>query len=176
MPLAIPQAIATVLMPTTASSAVEEANTRTSSICRVSIAFTAIGGLLFGLLLTWLLPLVFGPAYKYSVLLVWVLLPGALAFVLPKVVAADLCGRGRAEYASYGSFGGLLATVILDLLLIPRFGALAAAAISSVVYLGQAVYFLRCFSRVSGVPLRQVIIPTRDDIADSCSFIEACCA
>ena len=37
------------------------------------------------------------------------------------------------------------------------------AAISIVVYTGQAVYFLRCFCRVSGVPARQVILPTGED-------------
>jgi len=160
----IPQAIATVLMPTTASSGVQEANQRTSRICRVSVAFTVVGGVLFALVSTWLVPFLFGQAYKRSVLLIWVLLPGTLAFVLPKVIAADLCGRGRAEYASYASFGGLLATIVLDLLLIPRFGALAAAAISSVVYIAQAIYFVACFCVLSGVPPEQVIVQTWSDV------------
>ena len=51
-----------------------------------------------------------------------------------KVLANELAGRGYPHYNSAVSAMALVVTLLLDVLLIPRWGAMGAAAASSVAY------------------------------------------
>lgn len=169
----IPQAMATVLMPTTANSDTKEANERTLRLCRISIVFSAFGGLFLGIVAVWAIPLFLGAQFKSSVILIWILLPGVITFVLSKIIAADLIGRGYPEYASYVSSGGLLATGFLDIMFIPRYGLPSAAAISSVVYGSQSAYLVMCLCRVSNLSFREVLIPRKKDFSFAVTALTA---
>ncbi len=159
----IPQAIATVLMPTTANSNASDANQRTLRLCRISIIGSILGGLMLGIAAAWAIPFFLGAQFKSSVILIWILLPGVITFVLSKIIAADLIGRGYPEYASYVSTGGLSATALLDILFIPKYGLPSAAVISSIVYASQSAYLVMCFCRVSRLSLREVVVPRKED-------------
>src|SRR6185369_7923630 len=78
-------------------------------------------------------------------------------------VAADLTGRGYIQYASYGSIMAFAGTAVLDLLLIPRFGLMAAPASSSLVYISESIYLINRFSAVSGVRYKDIFLITRAD-------------
>jgi len=159
----IPQAIATVLMPVTSSSAAEAATTRTSRICRLSIALGVSSGLAVAAAAPLLIPRFLGMEYRKSVSLIWILLPGAISFVCAKILAADLSGRGRPEFGSYAALGGLIVTIPLNLVLVPSYGALASAAISSAVYFLEAIYLMACYSRLTMISLPSLLVPRRKD-------------
>jgi O-antigen/teichoic acid export membrane protein len=96
--------------------------------------------------------------------LIWLLLPGAVSFIYAKILAADLSGRGRPEFGSYTAFGGLVVTVVGNVLLVPRFGAVAAAGISSLAYLGEAIYLVNRYSKVVSVSYSSLLLPRLEDI------------
>jgi hypothetical protein len=96
--------------------------------------------------------------------MLWVLLPGIVLFMVEKVVAADLTGRGYIQYASYGSIMAFSGTAIMDLVLIPRFGIMAAPVSSSLVYIGESIYLINRFSAVSGVRYKDIFLMTRADL------------
>ena len=88
----------------------------------------------------------FSPAY--SALLV--LLPGVVLLGGGKVLTNELAGRGYAHYNSINSGLALVATLVLDVLLIPRYGITGAALASSIAYalnLMTALVFYRLVSR-----------------------------
>ena len=159
----VPQAVATVLMPVTGSSQITEATSRTSRICRLSVAFGLIAGLAAAAVAPIAIPRLLGPEYSKSISMVWLLLPGAVSFICAKILAADLSGRGRPEFGSYAALGGLLVTVPMNLVLVPLYGATASAAISSVVYFTQAVYLLFCFRRLTLASFSSLLVPRRRD-------------
>jgi len=68
-----------------------------------------------------------------------VLLPGVVLLGGAKVLTNEIAGRGYPHYNSVNSGLALILTVILDLVLIPRYGALGAALASSLAY--TAIFF-----------------------------------
>ncbi len=160
----LPSTLATVLLPTTAGSSDAVANLRTARLCRLLTFFGLIGGVGVALLAPWVLPLIAGPTFSASVPLLWALLPGIVLFMVEKVVSADLTGRGYLKYASYGSLIAFSSTMVLDLLLIPRYGVMAAAVSSSVVYIAETIYLLNRFVAVSGVRYRDLFLFTWSDL------------
>jgi O-antigen/teichoic acid export membrane protein len=98
------------------------------------------------------LPAVFGPAFHDAVVPACVLLLGLAVEGAAAVSTAYLCGRGRPGANSLGMGLGVLVTVVLDLALIPRLGALGAAAASSAAYLTTTCLLVFLALRLSRRP------------------------
>jgi O-antigen/teichoic acid export membrane protein len=107
----------------------------------------------------------YGPSFRGALLPMLILLPGMWFLGTGTVVAGDLRGRGRPGLSS--ALGGLAVgvTIGLDLLLIPDYGAVGAAVASLVAYTVFGSTSLVALSRVSGIPLRSLLTPTRADLA-----------
>lgn len=160
----LPSCLATVVFPATAASSIAEANWRTARLSRLTFAFVLLGSIIGAMVAPWLYPAVLGSRFTYSVVLFWALLPGIVMLAGTKIITADLLGRGFPQYASRGSLGGMVAVAILDVWLIPKYGLLAAALSSSIVYGCQAVYWVRCLERVSGMKASELLVMARDDL------------
>ena len=121
-----------------------------------AILFNAVFGtlvILFG----------YGPSFRGALVPMLILLPGMWFLGTGMVVAGDLRGRGRPALSS--ALGGLAVavTVGLDLLLIPNHGAVGAAFASLAAYTVFGTTSLVALARVSGIPLRTLVIPTSAD-------------
>jgi O-antigen/teichoic acid export membrane protein len=81
------------------------------------------------------LPLLFGPAFRAAVVPACILLIGLAVEGAAAVSSAYLWGAGRPGANSIGMGLGVIITVALDLILIPRHGAIGAAVASSIAYL-----------------------------------------
>jgi len=55
-------------------------------------------------------------------------------------------------------------TIVLDMLLIPRFGIIGAATASAASYIVTAAVVARAFSKISSVPSRAALFPQRGDL------------
>lgn len=154
--LYIPSSIRLSLFPLVVSSSEHDANRLTATACR----HTAF--------LTWLLmlgafcggpPLIralYGPEFVGAVTPLWVLLPGAWMLAQSILFYSDLDGRGKPEVSAMSRTVALILTVILDIILIPRYGIVGAAWASTCAY---AVEFL-----VAGVLLTRGTGLTWSDI------------
>jgi O-antigen/teichoic acid export membrane protein len=96
-----------------------------------------------------LLPLVFGEAFRGAVVPTWILLFGLSAVGVTGIVSAFLYGAGRPGLNSLGLTSGLVVTVILDVLLIPRFEVVGAAVASCAAYLTTSLVLSLCFVKVA---------------------------
>lgn len=95
----------------------------------------------------WLVPLVFGTAYRGAVPLLWILTPGSV-FLACGLVAGDLL-KGRRQPAVVAWAHGIAAifTVVLLFALLPLVGVYAAAIASTVSYGVALAIMLRRLSR-----------------------------
>jgi O-antigen/teichoic acid export membrane protein len=83
---------------------------------------------------TFLLPVVYGDAFKGAVLPAQIILVGLMLEGVAGVVSGLLYGIGRPGLNSWAMAAGLGVTVVLDLVLIPPFGATGAAVASAAAY------------------------------------------
>ena len=106
----------------------------TSVSTRYTFLLTAVMALGLAALADVVVPLYYGPRAKPAVAPLLVLLPGALGFALARPILAASQGKGdlAAPIAATGVAAGL--NLGLNLLLIPRYGTVGAAAATSVGY------------------------------------------
>jgi O-antigen/teichoic acid export membrane protein len=107
----------------------------------------------------------YGSAFEPAIVPMLIVLPGMWFVGTGTVVAAALSGRGRPGLASALSGLAVAMTVVLDLALIPAFGVNGAAVASLVSYTAYGVLSLGALSRVSGIPVTTLLIPSRADLA-----------
>jgi O-antigen/teichoic acid export membrane protein len=90
---------------------------------------------------------VYGAAFASAVTPARILLAGLALEGVAAVITAYLYGAGRPGRNSWAMAAGLVVTVALDLLLIPRFGAVGAAIASAAAYATVAVALAWMFLR-----------------------------
>jgi stage V sporulation protein B len=97
-----------------------------------------------------LVRLLFSDQFADAYLPLVLLLPGVVAFGATNVLMNDVVGRGRPGAVSIVAVVGLVASVALDLWLVPAYGVTGAAVASTLVYLVDSVLAVVLFLRVSG--------------------------
>ena len=108
-----------------------------------------------GVAATFLLAPLYGAAFRHAVAPTWVLLVGLAGGGVGGVATAYLLGAGRPGLNSLAQGAGLVVTVTLDLLLIPRFGVIGAAVASCFAYLTTTAVLLLFFRSVTHAQTRR---------------------
>jgi O-antigen/teichoic acid export membrane protein len=133
---------------------------------RLQVTLTTIGGSLYVVLLMsltlaagmpWILPALYGNAFVPGVLAGMWLLPGMIGMTLFRMLGAVAAAHGKPEYRTYASCVGLVFTVSLDFVLIPRYGLLGAAWASSIAYTACAIFMISLYVRLVRTDHRSVI-------------------
>jgi O-antigen/teichoic acid export membrane protein len=155
----VPIAANWVLYPRFATSdAVGAANLANRMIPR-ALAVTASGALLLALAASVVVPPLFGSIFEGAVVPAQILLVGLAAEGAAGVITAFMFGRGRPGLNSLAAGLGVAVTIVLDLILIPRLGAVGAAIASSVAYLTTTLALVAWYRHVmrstpsAGTPL-----------------------
>ncbi len=156
----IPQSAAVALLPRTARTIGEGAADFTCLVSRHVFVIVCVSGLAMALLSPIVVPLVFGARFKPSVPVIWWILPGTMALAMGKVMSVDLTARGRPEYNSIFAFISLVATVVLDFVLIPRMGIRGAALASSVAYFVNAALTAFVLKLELGASWKSLFVPS----------------
>jgi O-antigen/teichoic acid export membrane protein len=99
----------------------------------------------------WVIPLVFGPAYRGAVPLLWILAPGGVFIASSQVVGDLLRGRGRLGLVAVAQGLAAVFTVVLLIVLLPSMGVAAAAIASTVAYGVALAVMIRCLWRLTRV-------------------------
>lgn len=107
----------------------------------------------------------YGPKFHPAVLPMLVLLPGVWFLGMGLVIQSDLGGRGRPGLSSKLAAVAAGVTVVLDLSLIPLLGVMGGAIASVCAYTTFGVASLIALHRVSAIPIRELVVPTRADFA-----------
>jgi O-antigen/teichoic acid export membrane protein len=98
---------------------------------------------------TYLLPLIYGDRFRPAIEPAHILLIGLAVEGVAGVITAFLYGIGQPGLNSFAMGAGVLVTLALDVLLIPRFGAVGASVASSAAYLSSTVVLVAFFFRLT---------------------------
>jgi O-antigen/teichoic acid export membrane protein len=141
----LPVSVFWVLYPQYARAPRSVASSQARALIPRLGALTLAAAIPLGLASGIVLPAIFGPAFQAAVLPSQILLVGLVAEGIGGVVTPFLYGEGRPGLNSLAMGGGVVVTVVLDLLLIPRFGAVGAAVASSAAYMTTTAVLLLMF-------------------------------
>lgn len=123
-------------------------------------AIASLGNIVFGALL---ITFAYGKPFHPAIVPMIILIPGVWLLGIGFVAQGDLGGRGRPGLASTLAGVAAVVTVILDFALIPPFGVIGAAIASVCAYATLGISSLVTLQRISGIPIRQLAVPTRAD-------------
>lgn len=160
----VPEVLSVVLHPRVAHGGDEEANRLTSIVSRNTLLLTVLGSagvLLFG---RFLIGFFYGERFLPSVSPLFLLLPGVMATGLSRVIRSDMFARGYPRFIFWSGLISLSANVLLNIVLIPRYGINGAAIATSISYTLNFVILVTAFVRLTGAPLVSLVIPRLDDI------------
>lgn len=157
----VPDSISAMLYPAISASNRSEADRLAPAVSRLAMLTTFMAGLAVipaGFVAIWvLLPPDFHAAFPALV----VIMPGILSLSLSKVLAAYVSGLGRPIATAVAGIVGLTVNLIANILLIPVWGIVGAAAASLISYSCHASILLFVSSRWAGVSPLAFIVPRR---------------
>lgn len=159
----LPLLMAGIFFPRMAGNAGEEEERKWLALIRVTNLFFLLVAVIAGSVSFWAIPFFAGASFAGSVIPFIYLLPGLLFFCFNIVFAAYFAGKGKLTINLAGSALCLLLVLAGDLLLIPRFGIKGAAIASTVAYTAAGIHHLLQFVRLKKIPLRSVLIISRND-------------
>ncbi len=141
-----------------------QATTSADSVRHYGIvgSLATFGNVVFG---TAVILFAYGIQYRSAIVPMLVLLPGVWFLGMGGVIQGDLSGRGRPGLSSQLAGMAAVVTIVLDLALIPAFGVIGAAIASTIAYTMYGIASLMALRSISGIPIRQLVTPTKADIA-----------
>ena len=169
--LYLPGATAMALVPLVARGDATLRTERTLRAFRTVGLITAVASPLAALAGPPLLPIVFGGRFEPAVLPFLLLLPGALGFAASAVFSSALMAASRPGLSSIGPLASLVTGVVLDILLIPPFGAEGAASAASVAFLVGGAVATTVYRRQSHFAWTD-LLPKRGDIELARAYAE----
>lgn len=158
------QAVSVALFPRIAEEKDEDVRRSiTPLLARNTLWLTAVAGVLFWILSNQIITLLFSSEFRSSGAALRALLPGVVLFSAARVLGNDIAARGRPIINSYLTGVSVALNLGLNLILIPRHGIVGAGWASTISYSTLFMATLAAYCRIAAVPIRTVIIPTRED-------------
>lgn len=129
----------------------------TERTVRMMLVVVVAMAVVLGLAGETLLRIAFGTAYEASTTALLILLVATIPLSVSRIVSADLKGRGRPGLVSWAAVTTVVATVALDVLLIPAFGIEGAALASLLAYAAGMMAVLWAYRAVTSGRLAAMI-------------------
>jgi len=161
--LYLPGAVAVALIPAIAASPPKDRLFQTLRIARVVLVLTLISVIMAGLAGWFLIPPVFGYAYRGSIAPFLWLLPGALGYASLRIFNSALLASDSPARASVGPTVALATGVAFDLILIPIYGATGAAIAATLAFFAGGLTAVAAHRRKSRYRWNE-LAPRRDDV------------
>lgn len=115
----------------------------------------------------------YGPDFSSSVSVLNYLLPGVLLLTIFKVMNMDLAGKGKPWVSMRAMIPALIINIVLNVILIPKFGADGAAVSSTISYSFAGIIFLFLYSKTTGIPVKQIVRYNRSDFTPIIKIIKS---
>jgi O-antigen/teichoic acid export membrane protein len=163
MILEIPQAVGWVIYPRMASLQKDQIHQLTAQASRRTILLTGLGGLAIAVLGPIIVPLWYGKVFAPAVRPLALATLGMVSMSVFTIVTRDFTSRNKQGVNIRAGTVALLSNVGLNVFMIPKFGISGAALATSFSYTLAAAMVLVPFRRDSGVTLREVLVPKRED-------------
>lgn len=159
----LPLAVEPILFRTLAGAG-DDARQITPVACRnlLLVAVLAASGIAIG---APLVILILNDTYFPCLPTLYILLPGVTTLTVAKTLHADLMGRGRLDLVFWNTLTSFLVMTGLNILCIPWLGIEGAGIAMATGYAVQACGAVFLYRRHHRVPLGQLLVPQREDVA-----------
>jgi O-antigen/teichoic acid export membrane protein len=154
--------VESVYLPHVAGSSREDSDRHVAAVSRITLLLTATSALALVPIGTAMVNLLL-PAFDQALPALDVLLPGVVSLSVGKVVGSYVAGLGRTVALSVINVGGFALNIVLNLVLIPRYGIVGAAVASLVSYTATSLTITVIASRLSGTSALAFWTPRRED-------------
>ncbi len=162
--LALPDAVAGPFLPLRLEMDEKEGHHFSPFVLKYILAIMTLVCIVTAITGKWLILTLYGAAFLPALLPLQCLLPGIVGLSLYHFVKADLYHMDRPGLISWVSVFVMFCNLGLNVLLIPRYGAVGAAISSSVCYLLSTAILIFFVLRHSKVPLAQALILRKADV------------
>lgn len=160
----ISQAISSVLFARVSNLKTDFEKTNFTTLSsRHTLFLTSLFGITIAFFSPWLIVVLFGQDYKESISPFLFMLPGVVLFSLSKILANDFVGRGYPEINSYIAIVVAFLNVILNIILIPKYGVVGAALSTSFCYGIDALIKVIYFSHLHKISLLKFVMIKKSD-------------
>ena len=147
--LQVPAAVGIVIFSRSSNSKDPKIfSTKTVRLLKYGLFAAVFAGSLLCLIAPYVVPWLYTEAFRESVPMLQLLMPGIIALVAYKIIGFDMAGKGKPWASVVASLPGVLVNILLNLVLIPKLGGKGAAIASSISYciMGLAHWFI--FKRI----------------------------
>ena len=159
----LPNAVSSVFLPHVAGIAREDADRHVTTVARGTILLTGATAILIAPAGTILISVIL-PAFTPALPALYVLLPAVVSLAMARVVGEYIAGLGLTGRSSVAMMIGFTVNLGANVILIPIYGIVGAAAASLISYTTSALVMTMMASRLAGVPLRTFWIPGIADV------------
>lgn len=157
------EAIAQVALPRQAGGDLSDAAQVTARTIRLGLLLSVAFIGMLAVASPTLIPLLYGQSYAGSVAPLLALAPGMVALFLMRPVEQYLVRLVRPIAMTAITVCGVAANVLLNLVWIPRWGAVGAALASTVTYIAMAALEISWFALSAGIP-KSSLLPCLADV------------
>jgi len=146
-------AIAQVMLPFQASAALDAAAETTVRTMRINALVALASWVLLAAACPWLIPLVYGGAFRHAYAALVVLGPGIVATGTVRSAGGYLIRLNRPSRLASLTGAAMLLNVALNFALIPELGIIGSSLASSIAYAALAVAYVVWIARAADLPL-----------------------
>lgn len=139
----IPDPFSRVVQPYLYEGLTEATIAKFKFISRVNFSVVALLSLTLGLTAFWVIPLLYGKEFLASAPALYFLLPGIVFMSSSKLLTPLVLQGGLIRFYLYATSTAAVATIILDLLLVPLLGIIGASIASTLAY--AILMLFQCF-------------------------------
>ncbi|WOK09765.1 polysaccharide biosynthesis C-terminal domain-containing protein [Imperialibacter roseus] len=138
---------------------------KVTQLLRISLLIIGSGCVVLALGARLIIMILFGSEFLPSAEVMLWLMPGVLLLTIFKVLNMDMGGQGKPWFALKSMVPALGLNIVLNILLIPRYGAVGAAFTSTLSYSLGGILFLYQYSSATGISIREIFAYSREDFA-----------
>lgn len=171
--LVLPQILASVIFPRSASgNNRQELNESIMIITRLLARFFVVVALVIAVAGHWLFPFIFGQTFNNMQAPFLIILPGIFFLSVLVLLAAYFGGKGILRIGVMGNAAALIVMVVGDYLLVPVYGIIGAAIISTAAYFVNMLYSLLRFYKDYAISWRDFFAWKKSDYTWLVSLIK----
>ncbi|HER07990.1 MAG TPA: hypothetical protein ENO20_03680 [Bacteroides sp.] len=160
----VPIAVGVVLMTRSATSVDQRPVTR--QVCaglRISLLVVLACAAVLYAIAPQLVPFLFGKTYAPSVPMIRTILPGVMFFVVLKILNSQFVGAGKPGLITMALVPALVLNIILNYMLIPRYGGVGAALATDISYFAGSAGLVVIYSRTFGTAIGDIFRYRKSD-------------
>ncbi len=169
--LFLPQSVAFVIMPKLVRESEKSEQNSNSELIRVTFLVTII--LASGIALTgyWLIALVYGADYLPAYQILLFLIPGLILSSFNGITIPYFTSKNRQQVPIICGAVSLILNVVLNLMLIPKYGVIGAAMVTTFTYSLFSLVIVALYCHEKQIRYREILVPQKTDILQLSNFV-----